>query len=191
MSGISTKEAVEIIREAKKKKLPVTAEVYVYHLALEDGTLETFDSLYKVKPPLRSADDLNALQKAVLDGTIDVVCSDHCPEDLESKDVEFDYAAFGMIGLESCFGVLNTALSSKLSLENIVDTLTKNPRTILGLNSVSVKEGVEANLTLFNPSTKYVFEKSYIVASNKNSGFIGKELKGEVIGVFNKNSFLF
>ena len=94
-----------------------------------------------------------------------------------------------MVGLESCFGVLNMALSSKLSLENIIDTLTKNPRTILGLDSVSIKEGAEANLTLFNPTKKYVFEKSHMVASNKNSGFIGKELKGEVIGVVNKNTF--
>ncbi|MBK6984357.1 MAG: hypothetical protein IPH32_06190 [Bacteroidetes bacterium] len=116
--------------------------------------------------------------------------SDHAPQDIESKDLEFDHADNGMVGLESCFGVLNAALSSKLSLENIVDALTKNPRSILGLDTVSVKEGVEANLTLFNPTKKYVFGKSHIVAANKNSGIIGKELKGEVIGVVNKNSFL-
>jgi dihydroorotase len=95
-----------------------------------------------------------------------------------------------MVGLESCFGVANAALASKTSLETMINALTKNPRTILGLKEISVKEGEDANLTIFNPSTKYMFEKSHIVSSNKNSGFIGKELKGEVIGVINKDKII-
>lgn len=187
---ISTKGSVELIKKAKAKKLNITCGVAAYNLLLDDSELEGFDTNYKVNPPLRTKEDVEALKKGVADGVIDVIVSDHNPQDIESKDLEFDLADNGMIGLESCFGVLNTALSSKLSLENIVDALTKNPRSILGLDAVSIKEGAEANLTLFNPTKKYVFEKSHIVAANKNSGIVGKELKGEVIGVVNKNSFL-
>lgn len=187
---ISTKGSVELIKKAKAKKLNITCGVAAYNLLLDDSELEGFDTNYKVNPPLRTKDDIDALKKGIADGTIDVIVSDHNPQDIESKDLEFDHADNGMIGLESCFGVLNMALSSKLSLENIIDTLTKNPRTILGLDALSVKEGAEANLTLFNPTKKYLFGKSHIVAANKNSGIIGKELKGVVIGVVNKNSFL-
>jgi dihydroorotase len=187
---ISTKGSVELIKKAKAKKLNITCGVAAYNLLLDDSELEGFDTNYKVNPPLRTKDDIDALKKGIADGTIDVIVSDHAPQDIESKDLEFDHADNGMIGLESCFGVLNMALSSKLSLENIIDTLTKNPRTILGLDALSIKEGAEANLTLFNPTKKYLFGKSHIVAANKNSGIIGKELKGVVIGVVNKNSFL-
>ena len=187
---ISTKGSVELIKKAKAKKLNITCGVAAYNLLLDDSELEGFDTNYKVNPPLRTKEDIDALKKGLADGTIDVIVSDHNPQDIESKDLEFDHADNGMIGLESCFGVLNTALHTKLSLENIIDSLTKNPRTILGFDAVSVKEGAEANLTLFNPAKQYVFEKSHIVSSNKNSGFIGKELKGEVIGVVNNNMYL-
>lgn len=186
---VSTKGSVELIKKAKAKKLIITCGVAAYNLLLDDTELEGFDTNYKVNPPLRTKEDIDALKKGIADGTIDVIVSDHNPQDIESKDLEFDLADNGMVGLESCFGVLNAALSSKLNLENIVDTLTKNPRAILGLAPVSIKEGAEANLTFFNPTKKYVFEKSHLVSSNKNSGFIGKELKGEVIGVFNKNAY--
>ena len=187
---ISTKGSVELIKKAKAKKLNITCGVAAYNLLLDDSELEGFDTNYKVNPPLRTKEDIDALKKGLADGVIDVIVSDHAPQDIESKDLEFDHADNGMVGLESCFGVLNMALSSKLCLENIVDALTKNPRTILGLDAVGVKEGAEANLTLFNPTKKYVFDKSHIFAANKNSGIIGKELKGEVIGVVNKNMYL-
>lgn len=186
---ISTKGSVELIKKAKAKKLNITCGVAAYNLFLEETELESFDTNFKVNPPLRTKEDIDALKKGIADGTIDVIVSDHNPQDIESKDLEFDLADNGMIGLESCFGVLNAALNSKVSIENIIDTLTKNPRNILGIPSVSIKEGSQANLTLFNPSKKYVFGRSHIVSSNKNSGFIGKELKGTVIGVINKNEF--
>ena len=186
---ISTKGSVELIKKAKAKKLNVTCGVAAYNLLLDDSELEGFDTNYKVNPPLRTKEDIDALKKGIAEGTIDVIVSDHNPQDIESKDLEFDLADNGMVGLESCFGVLNAALASKLALENMIDSLTKNPRTILGLDSVTIKEGVEANLTLFNPNKKYVFEKSHLVSSNKNSGIIGKELKGEVVGVLNKNMY--
>lgn len=187
LSGISTREAVEIIRDAKKKKLPVTAEVYIYHLALEDSTLETFDSLYKVKPPLRGPEDVKALQKAVIDGTIDVVCSDHCPEDIESKDLEFDFAAFGIIGLESFYGILNTALKGKLTDDRIYQLLVKSPREILKLDIPNVLENQKANFTLYHPTLEWIFDKSSIKSLSANTPFIGKKLTGKVMMVGNNN----
>lgn len=186
---ISTKGSVELIKKAKAKKLNITCGVAAYNLLLDDTELESFETNYKVNPPLRAKEDIDALKKGIADGTIDVIVSDHNPQDIESKDLEFDLADNGMVGLESCFGVLNTALHQKLSIDAIIDPLTKNPRSILNLPQVSIKEGVEANLTLFNPIKKYVFEKTHIVSTNKNSGMIGKELKGAVVGVINKNEF--
>jgi dihydroorotase len=185
---ISTKGSVELIKKAKAKKLNISCGVAAYNLLLEDTELEGFDTNFKVNPPLRTKEDIEALKKGIADGTIDVIVSDHSPQDVESKDLEFDLADNGMIGLESCFGVLNAALSSKLALENIINTLTINPRAILGLPAVVITEDTLANLTLFIPSQKYMFERSHIVSANKNSGFIGRELKGEVIGVINNNA---
>lgn len=185
---ISTKGSVEIIKKAKAKKLNVSCGVAAYNLLLDDTAIEGFDTNYKVNPPLRSKEDVEALKKAIADGIIDVIVSDHNPQDIESKDVEFDHANNGMIGLESCFGVLHTALHTKTSLETMIDTITKNPRRILGTHIPEIKENTEANLTIFNPHTKYVFDKSHIVASNHNSGFIGKELKGKAIAIINQNN---
>jgi dihydroorotase len=151
---ISTKGSVELIKKAKAKKLNITCGVAAYNLLLDDSELEGFDTNYKVNPPLRTKEDIDALKKGIADGTIDVIVSDHNPQDIESKDLEFDLADNGMVGSESCFGVLNAALASKVPLENIINTLTKNPRSILGIDSVTIKEGVEANLTLFNPNKK-------------------------------------
>jgi len=186
---ISTKGSVDLIKKAKAKKLNITCGVAAYNLLLDDSELEGFDTNFKVDPPLRTKEDIDALKKGIVEGIIDVIVSDHHPQDVESKDLEFDLAEDGMIGLESCFAVLNTALHSKLSIENIINTLTKNPRHILGLETLTIKEGVDANLTLFVPVKQFVFAKSHIISSNKNSGFIGKELKGEVFGVINKNAF--
>lgn len=187
---ISTKSSVDLMKKAKAKKLNITCGVAAYNLLLDETSLEGFDTNCKVNPPLRTKEDIEALKKGVADGTIDVIVSDHNPQDIESKDLEFDLADNGMIGLETCFGVLNTALNQKLSIDAIIDTITKNPRTVLNLPQVSIKEGEEANLTMFNPIIKNTFNKSGIVSLSKNTPFIGKELKGEVIGIVNKNAFV-
>ena len=187
---ISTKGSLELIKKAKAKKLNITCGVAAYNLLLDETELSGFNSNLKVNPPLRTKEDLEALKKGLADGIIDVIVSDHNPQDIESKDLEFDLADNGMIGLESCFGVLNTALNQKVELDKIIKTLTINPRSILNLAQVSIKEGVEANLTLFNPNKKEVFVESKITSLNKNSGFIGKELKGVVIAVINRDQIL-
>lgn len=183
---VSTKGSVEIIKKAKAKKLNITCGVAAYNLLLDDSELESFDTNYKVNPPLRTKEDIDALKKGIADGTIDVIVSDHLPQDTESKDLEFDLADSGMIGLETCFSVLNTASNNKIDLQKLIDAITKNPRKILGVPEVSIKEGVEANLTLFNPTVKKAYTKTDFVSANKNTPFIGKELKGVVVGVINK-----
>lgn len=187
-SGVSTREGVEVIRMAKAMGLPITAEVYVYHLLLDDSSLNDFNSNYKVKPPLRSASDVEALKEAVLDGTIDLVVSDHCPEDPESKDVEFHYAAYGMIGCESFYGVLKAAFGDSISPAFTAKLLSNNPRKVFNLPTVKIEVNSQANFTLFNDEISYEFTKAEIVSKSLNSPFLGTKFKGKVQMTFNNNS---
>jgi dihydroorotase len=186
-SGISTREGVEVIRMAKAMGLPITAEVYVYHLLLDDSSLNDFNSNYKVKPPLRSTSDVEALKEAILDGTIDLVVSDHSPEDPESKDVEFHYAAYGMIGCESFYGVLKAALGAALSAEFTATLLANNPRKVFNLPAIKIEIGHRANFTLFNDEISYEFTKEEILSKSLNSPFLGATFKGKVQMTYNNN----
>ncbi|MCP4053359.1 MAG: dihydroorotase [Mesoflavibacter sp.] len=176
---ISTKESVKLIREAKQKKLDVTCSVAIHNLFLTDDVLNEFDTRYKVNPPLRTQDDIDALIEGVKDGTIDMVTSDHNPQTIEEKKVEFDHANYGTIGLESAFGALNQIFSTKKSIQ----LLTKGKERF-GTITSKIEEGEVANITLFNPNEKYVFGKSKILSKSKNSAFIGQELKGKVYGIY-------
>lgn len=176
---ISTKESVKLIREAKQKKLDVTCSVAIHNLFLTDDVLNEFDTRYKVNPPLRTQDDIDALIEGVKDGTIDMVTSDHNPQTIEEKKVEFDHANYGTIGLESAFGALNQIFSTKKSIQ----LLTKGKERF-GTITSKIEEGEVANITLFNPNERYVFGKSNILSKSKNSAFIGQELKGKVYGIY-------
>ncbi|GAB4137201.1 MAG: dihydroorotase [Bacteroidia bacterium] len=178
---ISTKKSVELVREAKQKKLPVSAAVHAYNLFWNDNVLEDFDTNYKVNPPLRSEDDRLALLAGVADGTIDCITSGHKPEDTENKVVEFDLAAFGMIGLESAFAIANTACS--LTPEQLVKAFSLHPRMIAGVHTPTIKEGQPAEITLFDPTMKWTFSASDISSKSRNTPLIGIELKGKVVGV--------
>jgi dihydroorotase len=185
---ISTAKSVELIKKAKSKGVNVTCDVTAHHLFLDDSTIETFDSNYKVMPPLRSKKDIKALIKGVKDGVIDAIISDHSPEDEESKKKEFDLANFGIIGLEAAYGVLNTALEHQLSTEDIISKISTGPRKILGLESNTIESGNMANLTIFDPIKKYTFHTSDIQSKSKNSPFIGVELTGKAIGTYNNKT---
>lgn len=187
LSGVSTRESVEAIRHAKKQGIPVTAEVYVHHLLLDDSELQSFGSEYKVMPPLRTKDDVMCLREALLDGTIDMVCSDHSPQDIESKYVEFEYASFGMIGLESFYGVLNTAFSGHLDFTTLYRILVESPRKMLGFGVPTVSIGEMANFTLFDPSAEWEFSASHIQSKSSNSPFIGRKFTGKVLGICNND----
>lgn len=180
-SRISSAKSVEIIREAKAKGLPVTASVAAHHLILNDSFLENFDTNYKILPPLRTEQDQAKLIEALVDGTIDVVCSDHSPQDTESKFKEFDLAEYGVIGLETAFSVVSTV--SSLNPTELVKCFAIQPRKILKQNLPEIKVGEKANFTLFNPTKKWTFKAENIQSKSKNTPFINEEFTGKVLGV--------
>jgi dihydroorotase len=182
---ISTAKSVGLIREAKAKGLKVTCSVAVHHLVLTDEKLEGFDTRYKVSPPLRIENDRQALINGILDGTIDMITSDHNPIDIEHKKMEFDSAKNGTIGLESAFGALMTVLP----LETIIEKLTSG-KTTFGLETNTIAEGQKANITLFNPEGKSVFTKQNILSKSKNSAFLEQEMIGKVYGIINQNQVI-
>src|SRR5690554_376871 len=175
---ISTKKSVELIKEAKAKRLNVTCSVAVHNLFFTDEVLEGFDSNYKVNPPIRTKEDAQALVKGVKNGTIDMITSDHNPLDIEHKKLEFDKATDGVIGLESVFGALN----SILPLEIIIEKLTL-PKSIFGIKNHPIEIGQKADLTLFDPDVSYTFSEKNIFSKSENTPFVGKELKGIVYQV--------
>lgn len=185
IANVSTQRSVEMIKKAKTSGLKVTASINAYNIALEDSVLMGFESNFKTNPPLRTKSDMEALQKGIADGTIDAITSDHRPQDIESKDLEFDLAANGMIGLETVFALINTN-KGKIKLETIIEKLSGNPRNILKLKQPKIAEGESANLTIFDPELEWVFEKKNIQSKSANSPFIGSKLKGKVIGIINK-----
>jgi len=184
-STISTAESVELIRRAKAKGLNISADVSAYHLLLDDTQLESFDSNLKVNPPLRSKSDIKALVNGLKDGTINAICTDHKPENIENKRCEFDNAAFGIIGLETAFASANTALNGKLDINQIIEKLSTEPKTVLGFESSKIEEGALADLTLFDPELKWKFEKEHIASKSKNTPFIGTEFIGKALAIVN------
>jgi len=183
---ISTAKSAELIKNAKKKNLQVTCSVAAHHLVLTDDELHGFDSSFKTTPPLRTKSDTKALQKAIKNGVIDIITSDHNPIDIEHKKVEFSEAKDGVIGLESLFGAIN----SVLDLEDFINTLTINPKKIFGLENHTIVEGNKVDITFFNPFEEMVFEKEHIISTSKNSPFINKKLKGKVYGIFANNQLI-
>jgi dihydroorotase len=183
---ISSAKSVSLIKEAKKKGLKVTCSVAAHHLVLTDDELEAFDSNFKTNPPLRTREDLKALQKGVQTGVIDIITSDHNPIDIEHKKVEFSEAKDGVIGLESAFGAVN----SVLDLADFISCFTTKPKAIFGLENHSIQEGNLADITLFNPETEVIFTSKDILSTSKNSAFINKKLKGRVYGIFANNQLV-
>ena len=183
-STISTNRSVELIREAKRKGIEVTCDVAAYHLVLTDEALLGFDSLYKVKPPLRTQDDVDALLKGLYDGTIDAIVSQHTPHEVEFKNVEFEVAEFGMTGLQTAFSL---AVKAGLDIGMIVQKMAINPRQILNIDIPVIAEGKEANLVLLDTELEWEYNKKNNRSKSYNSPFIGHNLKGKVLLTFNNN----
>ena len=182
---ISTAKSVELLKEAKTKGLNITCSVSVHHLVLTDEKLETFDTRYKVSPPLRTEKDRIALISGLLDSTIDMITSDHNPIDIEHKKMEFDNASNGTIGLETAFSALNTVLP----LDKIIEKLTSG-KVVFNIESNSINVGEKANLTLFNPEGNWVFEKENIQSKSKNSAFLGTKMIGKPYGIINQGKII-
>ncbi|MGI4804616.1 MAG: dihydroorotase [Janthinobacterium lividum] len=181
---ISTAQAVEQIRKAKAKGLKITCDVAAHHLLLTDEALLDFDSLYKVKPPLRTQEDVNALLAGLRDGTIDAIVSQHTPHEIEFKDVEFEVAEFGMIGLQTAFSL---AVKAGLEVDLIVEKMAVNPRKILGIKEALVAEGKTANLVLLNPKSNWHYNVENNQSKSSNSPFLGQEMTGKVLLSINNN----
>ena len=177
---ISSKKSIELIKEAKKKGLNITCSVAAHNLVITDDELHGFDSKNKVNPPLRTKEDTKALKIAIASGVIDIITSDHNPINIENKKVEFSEAKDGTIGLESFFGAVN----SVLKIEDFIESITNKPRKIFGLKVTEIKEGNQADLTLFDPEGDSIFSTTDILSTSKNSIFINKKMKGKVFGVF-------
>jgi len=184
-STISTTRSVELIRDAKKKGLKVTCDVAAHHLLLTDEALAGFDSQYKVKPPLRTQSDVDALIAGLKDGTIDAIVSQHTPHEVEFKDVEFEVAEYGNITLQTAF---STVLKAGLDLNLIVQKMAVKPREILNVEASIIIEGKKANLALLDPNAEWQYTKQNNQSKSHNSPFIGQNLKGKVVLVCNNNN---
>ena len=184
LAGISSAKSLEYIRRAKEGGIQVTCSVTPYHLYFTDEDLVTYDTNLKVNLPLRTKKDAEALMVGVLDGTVDCIATHHQPHEWDSKTCEFEYARSGMIGLETCFGVLGKL---GIGTERIVELLSAAPRRIFDLPQATIKIGAEADLTLFQHNEEYVFTEDMIRSKSRNTAFTGHTLKGRVFGVVAKD----
>ncbi len=187
VSGISTAGSVEMMRKAKAEGLSVTCSVTPYHLALTDEELRTYNSDYKVSPPLRTEADRQALIAGVKDGTIDCIASHHRPQEWDAKTKEFEYAADGMAVQEIAFNILWDVLKEHISIERLVELCSVMPRDIFGLEIPEIKKGNKAVLTLFTIVGQSILESGNVKSLSRNNPFIGKQLSGKVFGIINQN----
>ncbi len=184
VAHLSTREALEAVRAAKKAKLRVTAEVTPHHFTLIDENVGEFDTHYKMNPPLRSIADRDALIEGIIDGTIDAIATDHAPHAFHEKQVEFERAAFGITGLETALPIVLTVLHHhfKLPLWRIVELLSANPAKIFGLaGRGTLAKGAHADLTIFDPKKKWTFDASQSLSKSKNTPFDGWNFTGRAV----------
>lgn len=186
-STVSTAKSVDLIRKAKRSGVKVTCDVAAHALVLTEDQLEGFDSNYKVKPPLRTKADQKALIAGLKDGTIDAIVSQHTPQEIEFKNVEFEIASYGMIGLQT---VLPLVLKAGLSPELIIEKISVNPRKILGLPAPHLDKGISANFILFDPAEKWTFDEQTNYSKSENSPFMNENLTGKVKLVYNNAQYL-
>ena len=178
---LSTARSVELVRAAKRDGLPVTAEVTPHHLSLDDSRLSTFDTVFKVNPPLRSHADIAALRAGVLDGTIDALATDHAPHPRRDKELALDQAPPGMVGLETALGVTLGVLN--IDLEHLVRIMSIHPARIAGISDRhgrDVEVGAPANLVVFDPAASWTVSPDSLVSKSRNTPFVGMSLRGKV-----------
>jgi dihydroorotase len=181
---VSTAGSVDLIRQAKLRGVKVSAEVTPHHLLLTEDLAESYDPLYKVNPPLRKLSDVEALRSGLIDGTIDVIATDHAPHPKEAKDTDWATAAFGMVGLEAAYSIAQQVLidSGSSSFERLAEVLSTNAAQISGLSNQGtyLKVGEVANLTLVDPNLKIpVAAKTH--SMSENNPYSGRDFKGGVV----------
>lgn len=186
ISSISTAGSVALIRKAKKDGVQISCDVTAHHLVFTEDLLTDFDSNYKVKPPLRGKADVKALISGLKDGTIDAITSQHRPEEIEFKNVEFEIAHYGIIALQT---VLPLLLKAGLDAGLIAEKLAINPRKLLNLNIPVIEEGVTANFTVYHPHEKWTYNAANNFSKSANSPLLGTDLTGKVTLVYNNNQY--
>ncbi|MCL2888560.1 MAG: dihydroorotase [Elusimicrobia bacterium] len=186
IAHVSTKESCEIIAAAKKRGVLVTAEVTPHHLTLTDKECESFSGNAKMNPPLRSASDVEAVKKALASGVLDAVATDHAPHAVHEKEVEFELAAFGIIGLETAFPLCyeTMVLSGLMSFEKLIEAMSVKPAKILGLKKGALSAGAPADITILDLNKEWEYSKEEIQSASCNTPYIGRRLKGGVAYTF-------
>jgi len=189
VAHMSSKRSVELVREAKKRGVEVSAEVAPHHFTLTDESIKAFDPNYKMNPPLREQKDVDALIEGLQDGTIDCIASDHAPHNIEEKEMEYIYAPNGIIGLETQLGITLSELfhTKKLTIEQIVEKLSVNPRKILNLEVPQFAVGEVANLTIIDIEKEWEVDIKSFKSRSINSPFGGRKLKGKSLAVINSS----
>ncbi len=182
MQHISSVGAVEVLRGAKQRGVEVTAEVTPHHLALTDACIQDYNTNFKMNPPLRTEEDRQALIKGIKDGTLDILATDHAPHTNYEKDREFDYAPFGVVGLETCFAVCREVLCEEagMSLPEVIGLMTYKPAELLELPAGTLSEGAQADVIILNPWANWTVEEETLLGKSKNSPWLGKELTGRI-----------
>jgi dihydroorotase len=186
ITGISTAKSLRLVAEAKSQGVSVTCSVTPYHLFFSDENLVDYDTNLKTDPPLRSVEDVAALRQGVENGLVDCIASHHLPQNKDNKICEFEYAAPGMIGLETAFAVVNHVLPG-LSTDRLTDLFSNNARKIFSYALGKIDTNQVADLTIFDRDTIFAYHASAVKSKSRNSAFIGKQLKGRVIGIINKD----
>lgn len=182
IAHVSTRGSVDLIRAAKKKGLPITAEATPHHLTLTHDAVRGYNTNAKMNPPLRSQDDVMALREAVKDGTIDCIATDHAPQSVIEKDVEFDRASNGIVGLETAFSLIYGLVEDgAFGLNEVVKAMTLNPASAIGIEKGTLRVGSVADITIIDPKKKWVVEPERLKSKSKNTPFAGMTLKGKVM----------
>ena len=181
---ISSGGSVRLLRDAKARGVKISGEVCPHHIALTDECLQTFDSNYKMNPPLRSERDIEAILEGLADGTLDVLCSDHAPHAFYEKEVELDQAPFGVTGLETEFALFCDILVHKrrvLDLGRLIEMFTANPARLLSLDRGTFSTGAAADVTLIDPDLEWTFDKEKSLSMSRNTPFHAIKLKGRAV----------
>ncbi len=192
VAHISAVGSIECVRRAKTERLNITCEAAPHHFTLSDDAVESFDTNLKMNPPLRTKSDVQAIKEALRDGIIDVIATDHAPHTIDEKEVEFAQAPFGIVGLETAVGLSITELVHKkyLTIVQLIEKLSVNPRRILSLPMINIQEGEIANLTLLDPTVEWIVDIQSFKSKSKNSPFNGRALMGKAIGIINNGKYL-
>lgn len=183
IAHVSTKEAVEIIRQAKEQNAQVTAEVTPHHLALTEEAVGEYNTNAKMNPPLRTTEDVVALRDALVEGVIDCIATDHAPHAVEEKETTFDEAPFGIVGLETAVGVLWTELAYKsgFSIMRLIEAMSIKPCQILGLDGGTLKEGSRADVTVIDSNAEWTVQLEKFRSKGRNTPYAGWTLRGKVV----------